>query len=512
MPDALRLLASLYAGGPDQYMTGDAEGAVIQLTGPDGRPLVSVEAPVLVQVAGEVERLLGAKAARRAGLTGAHRGRPVWWTEVRASTAVPDAAALAGSVAGRLALLLDGVCHPAGAVRSLGVVRVGSRPPARVGPGDGPSEGEGEDEGEGEGEGGGAATVGGSAGDGADVGAEVSAAAAPPGALPAVDVATATTAVVIGDRPLVSLSAWLSDVLRACAETDRALQIVTPPGTRMSMLTRFALTGAPNRWVVGDSSGYYDGLSGAELHWKDGTFAAIPTPEGTGRLADAFRPAGPTADRQLSLSFHTVHPPEEDLLLGGAVEAAWQALTGAPPTGWGTAEPVNLPWSRRQLTDLARGRAPRPTFLAVVGRPERPAVASVRVTRVGGGVEQDVTLVLGYGPGDALPLDRIASLAGTLVAEHGLVTMLAAVRPATRDLTVPAVFEAPPVPVSFTLGAAGVADVTLTRARRPPLEIEPLQLGSSVAPALHYPLGDGTDAEAWQSLHILTEHLAVATP
>ncbi|MBU5944305.1 hypothetical protein ACPC37_19380 [Streptomyces griseoincarnatus] len=57
-------------GGPEAAVTAEARGAVLRLCAPDGRPLVSVEAPLLVQVPGEAERLLG-------------RNMPVpfWWTE-----------------------------------------------------------------------------------------------------------------------------------------------------------------------------------------------------------------------------------------------------------------------------------------------------------------------------------------------------------------------------------------------------------------------------------------------
>jgi hypothetical protein len=97
MPDLPILLAGLYAGGPDLGVNTIADGAVIQLCAPDGRPLVSVEAPILVQVPGETARLLDHMV----------RG-PVWWTEARASIAVPEAARLAGSFAGRVATVLDG--------------------------------------------------------------------------------------------------------------------------------------------------------------------------------------------------------------------------------------------------------------------------------------------------------------------------------------------------------------------------------------------------------------------
>ncbi|ODA74925.1 hypothetical protein APS67_000631 [Streptomyces sp. AVP053U2] len=158
--------------------------------------------------------------------------------------------------------------------------------------------------------------------------------------------------------------------------------------------------------------------------------------------------AGPEAGATL--------PAHEDTVLGEALETAWRALTGSAPAGWGTAEPVNLPWSPHRLTDLARDRALEPTHLLVTGHPGRPALAWIRVTRTTAGIEQDVTLTLGYGQGEEPPLEAIGPLAETLVVEHGLTTMLASVRRASRDLTTAPVLHAPPVPVAFTLGARDV--------------------------------------------------------
>ncbi|MGA4839867.1 DUF6177 family protein [Streptomyces sp. G45] len=470
MPDPAALVAGLYAGGPDLGVTSAADGAVIQLCTPAGRPLVSVEAPVIVHTPGEAQRLLGADVPAPAV--------PFWWTEARASTAVPEAEALAGSFCGRLTLLLGGTTWPRGA-GGVGVVETAGDA------GDAGSEGE----------------SGGARGD-------VAARPAPDGALPAVDVLTESTAVVIADRPVLALTAWLSDVLRATVTSGRALHLVTPPGTRLSLPLRTALTGPPNRWVVQDPDcGYYDGLSGAVLRWRDGTFAPALDQDGEAALAAAFTPSGPADERQLSVSFRTRHAPAADLLLGRSLAAAWQQLTGAAPVGWGTAEPINLPWSPRQLTALARDRAPAPSHLLAVGHPERPALATLRVTRTESGVSEDVTLTLGHGPDETPPLDAVVPLAEALVAEHGLDSMFVTLRRARRDLTAPARFELPPVPVSFTLGPADVAAVGRAHASRPPLPHRPVPLGPGGAPALHYALGDGTDASAWAGLHALTRHL-----
>ncbi|MGW3120952.1 DUF6177 family protein [Streptomyces sp. NPDC001107] len=453
MPDTRSLLAGLHAGGPELSLTATDDGAVLQLCTTGGRPLVSVEAPVLVHLPGEAERLLGPQVTAPE--------LPFWWTEIRASTAIAEAETLAGSVCGRLTMLLGGTSWPPGAAHT-------ARVPV---PDDSPNE---------------------------------QPTQAPPSALPIVDVLTDSTAVVLADRPLVPLTAWLSDLLRTTAQTNRAFHLVTPPHVRLTLPLRTALGGAPNRWVVQDpAGGYYDGFSGVRLAWRDGTFAPSDT-----TVADAFTAAStPPEQRQLTVSFRTVRAPDADLVLGRALEAAWRHLTGAPPTGWGTAEPVNLPWSPRQLTDLARDRAPSPTHLIAIGTSDHPAIATHRITRTTAGVAEDTILTLGYATPAEVPLSALESLAATLVGSHGLTTMLTTLRNGRTDLTLPAHLEAPPLPVSFTLGPRDVRAVGLTHARRPPLATQPRQLGSPSYPALHYALGDGTDAEAWRALQNLTGHL-----
>ncbi|WJV51255.1 DUF6177 family protein [Streptomyces flavofungini] len=221
--------------------------------------------------------------------------------------------------------------------------------------------------------------------------------------------------------------------------------------------------------------------------------------DGATPVAESFRPAPDTGERQLILNIRTTHEPDERLVLGGALETAFRHLTGAPPAGWSTAEPVSLPWSTRQLTALARSRAPQPTWLVAVGHADSPAVATTTVTRTTAGVEEDITLTLGHGPDEAAPLDAIAPLAEALAAEHGLTSMLTSLRAARRDLTVPPRFEAPPAPVAFTLGPDAVRGIGLAHAAHPPLDAAPVRLGAAADPCLHYPLGgDGSDSSAWR--------------
>ncbi|WP_327126131.1 DUF6177 family protein [Streptomyces sp. NBC_01727] len=458
MPDPLTVLAGLLSGGPDKLVETLGEDAVVRLCDEEGRPLVSVEAPLLVQVAGEAERLLGATAP----------AVPFWWTEARATTGVEEAERLAGTFAARLIALAGGSAWPPEAARSVAVVKT----------------------------------------DG------VSVAPTPAAAQPAIDALTDKVAVVIQDRPVVAMTAWLSDAFRATAEAELGLQIVTSPGTTLSPAVRNSLTGWPSRWVVQDErDGYYDGLSGAVLRWQNGMFATVEAADATPDdprtpVAASFKDFADTGERQLAVSFRTVHPADDRLVLGGALEAVWRELTGNPPAGWGTAEPANLPWSLRQLTDVAHDRSPAPTWVVVVGSPDRPGLATVRISRTTGGVEEDVTLAFGYGAGEEPPVDALPRVAEILATRHHLQSMLIQIRKARRDLAVPPRFEGPGVPVAFVLGAEEVREMPGDRARRTPLSEPPVQLGPKTRPALYYPLpGDPSDLSGWQDFERLMRHL-----
>ncbi|MEU1366548.1 DUF6177 family protein [Streptomyces sp. NPDC005803] len=463
MPDALSVLAGLLAGGPDLRVDTTGEGAVVQLCDGEGRPLVSIEVPLMLRVPGEAARLLG-PGAEPSG------DGPAYWVEARAAAGVPQAERLAGAFAARLTMLLGG----------------------RVWPPDAPG------------------TVG--AASPVDI-SGITAVPVPAAAQPAVDMLTDQAAVVLQDRPVVPMTSWLSEALRATVESDRSLQIVTPPHCRLSLPTSMLLESTPARWVVQDERcGYYDGLTGAVLTWEDDAFRPDRDASGETPVADAFTEVRPTGERQLIVSFRTQHPPAADLVLGGALETAWQALTGAPPAGWGTSEPAGLTWSRRQLTELAYARAPRPTWTVVVGTPDRPAVATLRVTRTPEGVEEDVTLTVGYGPGEKPALEALPGLAGELVTRHGLTTMLCQLRAARRDLSAPPHFEHPPLPYAYVLGPAEVREAGRDTAGRTPLKENPVQLGPSARPGYYYPLGDGETAESWTALEQLMRHLRGAPP
>ncbi|MBW5423369.1 hypothetical protein GKQ77_17650, partial [Streptomyces sp. BG9H] len=182
MPSVDTILAGLFAGGPDLGVSTVAQGPVVQLCAPDGHPLVSIEAPQLVHVPGEAGRLLGSHAPLLQG--------PFWWTEARATTAVPEAARLAGSFAGRVASVLGGAVWPPEAAHT-DVVPLTTDTTALPAP-------------------------------------DTTSA-------PALDIVTDQAVVVMQDRPFVAMTTWLTEAVRTAAETDRAFQLLTPPHTRLTL-------------------------------------------------------------------------------------------------------------------------------------------------------------------------------------------------------------------------------------------------------------------------------------
>ncbi|HZG91695.1 MAG TPA: hypothetical protein VEZ42_15890 [Pseudonocardia sp.] len=98
-PDAAATLAAMQACGPSLRLNTIERGSLVQLCAPDERPLVTIEGPRLVQVPGEVQRLLGVPDAPH----------PAWWVEARAVTADPEAARIARRFTAALLSLTGGV-------------------------------------------------------------------------------------------------------------------------------------------------------------------------------------------------------------------------------------------------------------------------------------------------------------------------------------------------------------------------------------------------------------------
>jgi Family of unknown function (DUF6177) len=323
---------------------------------------------------------------------------------------------------------------------------------------------------------------------------------------PAVDVLTDRVAVVLQERPVVPLTAWLADAVRTCADAGRGLQVVTPPSARLTTPLRFALDGPDTRWVIHDRGGgtCFDGLSGRRLHWDGAAF--VPTPaDGTGgrALAPEFVEPGPAVGWQLVLDVRVRHTATATARLGGALEALGTALTGQPPQGWGTAEPATEPWDAERLTALARRRAPDPTLLVVVGGSERRAVGTLRVARAASGVDEIVTLVVGYP--DQVRLDALPEAAEGVSERATLVSMLAQLCPGRVDTTWEPRLRGLPVPVGMAVGPEEVERLGLDHAMAAPVPaVRPL--GKGRHPAVWFQLGDATTPAGWEHLTAVLRH------
>ena len=76
-PSSDDVLAGLTAAGDELGVRAVSGGAVVQLCDEHNLPLVSVELPLLIQVPGEVERMLGTTVGTVE--------TPAWWVEIRAT-------------------------------------------------------------------------------------------------------------------------------------------------------------------------------------------------------------------------------------------------------------------------------------------------------------------------------------------------------------------------------------------------------------------------------------------
>jgi len=100
--DEEAVAAAMVAAGPDVHATAIGDGGALQLWDREGGQVVAlVEAPILVRVPGELERLLGQEVA--------HLEPPIWWLEVHASEEVEGSEVPALRFAAELSLRLDGM-------------------------------------------------------------------------------------------------------------------------------------------------------------------------------------------------------------------------------------------------------------------------------------------------------------------------------------------------------------------------------------------------------------------
>ncbi|RKS74738.1 hypothetical protein BZB76_3257 [Actinomadura pelletieri DSM 43383] len=257
-----------------------------------------------------------------------------------------------------------------------------------------------------------------------------------------IDVMAERVGVVMQNRPVVALSSWTAEAIRACAEAGKGLQVVTPAHSRLTLPLRLALTGPECRWVVTDpAGGYYDGFNGATLAWDGGAFSP------DGGTAEAFKEAGPDGT-QLVVAASVRHTAYDTLTVGVVAQVMCEELGGAPPAGWGTSEPAGIAWDVERLTKLCRDRAPRPTWLVFVGD---GVVGTMTVRRTTSGVQETVTAGVGR------EVD-VRGLVERLDAGFSLVSVVAQKVPGRADLTVEPRWSGPPVPVGMAVGPEAQAE------------------------------------------------------
>jgi hypothetical protein len=319
---------------------------------------------------------------------------------------------------------------------------------------------------------------------------------------PGLDLITNEVAVMMQDRPVVGLSAWLLDAVAAAEREGRGVQLVTPAGVRLSYPARTRLfSGRNTRWVVQAAGGdeAYDGLTGVKLNWDGKKFALVTGTDGRGELAAAW-----TADPQqldVRANLHVLarvrYPALDSTIVGRATELLFTELTGAPPIGWGTEEPVNRPWNTEasaSLTAYCHRRSPRPSLLTVVGASTdgvRPATGSAVISSRPAGIEETVMLAVaqpGLEPPDA---DTVRDVIGRLAEEVELVTVLVSAAGAAADTTSYPHFTGFPGPIGLAIGPQEARIGATTK---------PVPIGPASRPAAWYGLGDGTRLPDWERL------------
>lgn len=321
---------------------------------------------------------------------------------------------------------------------------------------------------------------------------------------PTVDIVTDKVAVVLQQRQVVPMSSWIADAVRACSETGHGLQIVTPEHARLTAPLRLVLTHGDSRWVIRTADGHYDGLSGTPLEWHGDAFE--PVTGATTPAAPFTRNPHTVLAPRLTVTLRIAHPAEATTILGGALDQLTRALTGAPPSGWGTSEPATRPWRRDELTALCRDRAPRPTWLMYVGHGDRPAVGTIAVSCTESGVEESIAVIIGYQPDEPAPYPVLEDAVAELTGAHLLIRLFAQVEAGPEDLTTTPHSTGTPIPIGLAIGPDGVREAGFDRAHAPP-GLTPRPIGGTYDPAIWYPLNEGDPQQAWARYERLGRYL-----
>ncbi|MFI9529100.1 DUF6177 family protein [Micromonospora rosaria] len=314
---------------------------------------------------------------------------------------------------------------------------------------------------------------------------------------PVVDVVTERVFVVHQSWPVASLHHGLVDALVVAEREGRAVQLVTPATTHLTLPLWLALRGGPTpTWVVSSPDGTCrDGYSSAPLRWQDGAFEPYAD---TGPPPEASDERG--TGGQLWILIEAVHE-RPTAVFGVGAEVVCRALTGQRPAGWGPAEPVSERWRTRDLTDFAIQRAPHPSVLVVVG--ERCA-GLIEITPTEHAVAESTLLAIDDPGPTTMPPDRLRDLADTLAVQHPIGIFCAVVHRGQSGLSYPPGGIRLGRPRGLAAGPAARPDVSLTEALALP-GAQPI--GPPHRETVWYDLADG-----WDSVTAVADGLRADTP
>lgn len=329
---------------------------------------------------------------------------------------------------------------------------------------------------------------------------------------PAVSSVTKKNAVLVQDRPVVSLSSWLVDAMAVFGRKGLGLQLVTTSTSIITHALRWFLSRRGATWVVRAPDGrYYDGFNGLPLLWAE-EVGFVPDPEVDAEAGpnQAFRTSA-TEDlgTQLHVDLQVDHPASADLVLAGSAEMLAERLTGARPALWGVAEPLTREWSPSAITAMARKRAPGQSVLVFAGPPggkdSRPFAGSLRVSRTPSGVREHLLFTVGHRPGEEPELDALEPLVRELAVGDGLRSMTVHRAHGREDLTYPPRWAGVSVPVGLAVGPEGILAAGRDKALAAPVRAVPF--GPPMTPVVWYRIGDGVEPDSWDRFHSLMEHL-----
>ncbi|MGI5325940.1 DUF6177 family protein [Actinomadura nitritigenes] len=303
------------------------------------------------------------------------------------------------------------------------------------------------------------------------------------------DVLTSQAMVVLNDRPVVPLSPAISQALTECERTNRTLQLVTHATSRLTL----PLRASKAQWLVHDD-GYYEGLTGRPMHWNGTAF--VPLPDARDYAPTYTTPPADPIGSQLVLTFQARHASEA--VLGAHTEKLMRLITGVPPKGWGTTEPLQHPWNPEDLT--AHITSATTARVIAIGASSRPTMATSDFSPLispASGMAEMTTLTIGYTDDEDPPITQLPSFIDLLSADHPLTALLAQLIPGRPDLTTEPRWTGSSAPIGLASAGAYTGPPGFSRKR----------LGPPDAPITWFHLGDGYSPEYWQRHQDLLTHL-----